>query len=487
MSRGERPSLGVIGGLGPLAGADVFFKLVRAAGHVGGQRSLVFEQRPLNEEEIVGQAEARATARKFYVFDLIREFESRGIDRVLLPCFISHSFLDELQPEIRLHVVNLMEAISEHVKRRFPEARRIGILTSDHVKEKQLFEQYFPPSSFELVYPESEIQGDCLMPAIYGPQGIKGGQLTSRAVELVERSCLNLEEQEVDLILPGFTEIPLVIDSLGPRRVPIVDVNSAYAQHALMCGDSTSERCFRLGVVGGVGPAATVDFLDKIVRFTPAQSDQDHIKLLVEHNPQIPDRTDGILGGGADPTIALYSTCKKLEQSGADAIAIPCNTAHAYLGAIQPHLLIPIVNMLQETIEHLRVRHPDSRIVGLLATNGTLASSVYHHAAQVAGIDLLEPDEKHQRLVMSSIYGKKGVKAGHFSGQCRDELQAALEHLVLRGAEAVILGCTELPLVFPEQESFEVAGHTVPLLDPTAILARKCVALAIPPTPKTPD
>ncbi len=162
-------------------------------------------------------------------------------------------------------------------------------------------------------------------------------------------------------------------------------------------------------------------------------------------------------------------------------MVVPCNTAHAFFAAIQPHLLIPIVNMLQETVEHLRVRHPDIRTVGLLATNGTLASRVYHNTAQVAHIDLLEPDEEHQQLVISSIYGKKGAKAGHMSGQCRAELRVALEHLISRGAKAVILGCTELPLIFPEQESFEVASHTVPLLDPTAILARKCVALAVRP------
>jgi aspartate racemase len=106
---------------------------------------------------------------------------------------------------------------------------------------------------------------------------------------------------------------------------------------------------FKLGIMGGVGPSATVDFMKKIIQNTPATKDQDHIKMVVEQNPQIPDRTANIVWNETDPTIAMFSTCKRLEQEGADAIAIPCNTAHAFVKNIQEHLNIPILNMLTST------------------------------------------------------------------------------------------------------------------------------------------
>ena len=120
--------------------------------------------------------------------------------------------------------------------------------------------------------------------------------------------------------------------------------------------------------------------MDKIVRNTPAGRDQEHIKLVVEQNPQIPDRTKNLIGDGIDPTIALYSTCKRLEADEADIIAIPCNTAHAFVERIQPYLSIPIVNMLFETAECIRREHRSCKRIGLLATSGTIGSRVYHDA-----------------------------------------------------------------------------------------------------------
>lgn len=480
MPTGDKRCFGIIGGLGPLASADIFLKLVRAAASAdaAGQPALVFEQRPFNENGAIGEAQADANARKLYVFDMIRSFESRGVSVVVLPCFISHTFLDELRPEIRLPVASIMEALSGHVARRFPTAARLGVLTSDYARSRRLFEKHFPAPKFELVYPRAEVQRDCLMRAIYGPEGIKSGRLTREAAELIERAAADLESQNVDLILPGFTEIALVMDSLGPRRAPMVDANAVYAQHALDSLGGAAARAFKVGIVGGVGPAATVDFMSKIVRATPAGRDQEHIKLLVDHNPQIPDRTASLIGDGPDPTIALYSACKKLEAGGADAIAIPCNTAHAFVERIQSHLGIPIINMLHETVEHLKARHPSRKTVGLLATSGTVKSRVYHQAAERAGIALIVPDEAHQALVMEAIYGPQGVKAGFTTGKCREDLLAAMEHLASRGAEAMILGCTELPLIVAGQDDFALGGRKLPVLDPTEILARKCVSIS---------
>lgn len=116
--------------------------------------------------------------------------------------------------------------------------------------------------------------------------------------------------------------------------------------------------------------------------------------------------------------------------------------------------------------------------MGLLGTSGTIASRVYHGFVEAAGLELLVPDEAHQALVMRAIYGERGVKAGFTDGQCRDDLMRALEHIVGQGAEIVLLGCTELPLIQAMDEDYPVGARRIVLLDPTTILARRCVALA---------
>lgn len=239
-------------------------------------------------------------------------------------------------------------------------------------------------------------------------------------------------------------------------------------------------QTFKLGIVGGIGPAATVDFMSKIIRNTNARRDQDHLRLVVEHDPNIPDRTAYLLGGGEDPTDALYDACRRLEANDATVIALPCNTAHAYIARIQPRLSIPIVNMLSETAAHIernwcRLGRPT---VGLLATSGTIASAVYHNAVAERSLELIVPDAEHQQYVMSAIYGERGVKAGYVEGECKTALLRAIWHLARRGATVIILGCTELPLILEKNPAFRIDEHTVALLDPTDILARRCVEMA---------
>jgi len=229
-----------------------------------------------------------------------------------------------------------------------------------------------------------------------------------------------------------------------------------------------------LGVVGGVGPSATVDFMDKIIRHTPASRDQDHIRMIVDHDPTIPDRTAYLLGEGTDPTASLYAACKRLEAYGADFIAIPCNTAHAFVEPIQRDLTIPIINMLLETAQYVEDHHGGVKTIGLLATNGTLKSRIYHDLIEQTGRRVVVPDEAHQGLVMNAIYGEKGVKAGYADGINLEEFRLALAHIINAGAELVILGCTELPLL---SARIDMNSESIPMLDPGEILARKCVEI----------
>ena len=234
----------------------------------------------------------------------------------------------------------------------------------------------------------------------------------------------------------------------------------------------------KIGIIGGVGPSATVDFMNKIIRSTPAKKDQDHLKMVVEHNPQIPDRTAYLLDGGEDPFIPLLTCAKNLQAYGADFIAIPCNTAHAFVDRIQEHLQIPIVGMIDAVVEHIGKYHPGIRTVGLMATTGTVSTGIYHRAFENTGIDLICPDEPHQQLLMDAIYGEEGIKAGFTHPMPEKYLLETTASLVRRGARVLILGCTELPLVLAENEAFLIEGREVAILDPTSILARKCVEVS---------
>ncbi len=471
---------GIIGGIGALGGADLLFKLLKSStDDVRNQFNVVFEQRPFDDGHAIADIHFNPNSRKLYVFDTIRALEQRNIDLILLPCFISHTFISELRPEVKKPIAGIMDALKIHILEHYSDKKKLGILTSDYVRNQQLFEKHFFDHSHQLLYPEPDIQKNCLMKAIYGSRGIKAGQLRGHSIDLIGRACQDLANQGAELIVPGFTEIPIILDKLEWQGPEILDSNSIYSRYAIHFKEQPRfKQRYKIGIIGGVGPAATVDFIDKIIRNTEAQKDQEHIKMVMEHNPQIPDRTANLIGDGVDPTIPLYATCKRLERDDADLIAIPCNTAHAYVERIQKHLDIPIVNMLFETVLYIGKHYPDIDKVGLLATTGTVQSRIYHDLFEQTPLTLLTPDNDHQDKIMNAIYGEQGVKAGFQEGVCLSDFRTALEHLVNRGADAIILGCTELPLLQAHSHALPVAGKTVAILDPTTILARKCVALA---------
>jgi len=472
--------IGIIGGLGALAGADVHSKLLRsvAATPCPDDYRILYEQHPFQGEDSLDSATPQLGGRKLYIYDMLQRYELAGADAAMVPCFISHTFLQQLRNELRLPIVSLMDAILAALRHQAPAARTIGILTSDYVRGQGLFEQHLGAAGYRLVYPPADIQRHCVMNAVYGHDGLKFSERSRHAVALLLEACHSLVAQGADLILPGATEIAMIASLLSVAGIPVMDSNQAYADYALVATPQLAPQAFRIGIVGGVGPAATVDFMHKIVANTDAVRDQEHIKLIVDHNPQIPDRTANLIGDGEDPTLAIYAACKRLEANHADLIAIPCNTAHAYIERISGQVAAPIINMLHETVSHINRHYPGHRRVGLLATEGTVRSRVYHDAAAGAPFELLVPDQAHQELVMRAIYGERGIKAGYLDGQCRDDLMLALTHLVQAGASVVILGCTELPLVLREDAAFPLGDHSIVLLDPTAILARRCVALA---------
>ena len=221
-----------------------------------------------------------------------------------------------------------------------------------------------------------------------------------------------------------------------------------------------------IGILGGMGPLATADLLLKIIRHTRAEKDQDHIRVFIDNNSRIPDRTEAILRGGENPLPEMSSALKNLLACGADGIIMPCNTAHYFHGQLQALSPKPILHMPEITARACREGFP-GKTVAILATSGTLESGIYHRVLEAADIPFLVPDEEAQRLLMYLTYDV--VKAGVPLEREKDSWRNLLAGLRKKGADYFILGCTELPLL---AQGLEVPG---PFIDPTDELARAAV------------
>jgi aspartate racemase len=226
-----------------------------------------------------------------------------------------------------------------------------------------------------------------------------------------------------------------------------------------------------IGVLGGMGPAATADFYRKLIRATPAKSDQDHLQVLIFSNPQVPDRTAAIRGEGPDPLPALVAGAELLVRGGAELIAIPCVTAHYFYDALQRATAVPILHLVGETVTAVLARHPRVRRVGLLATTGTLQARLFDAFFEPRGLELLRPDPEAQAsLVMDAIYR---VKAEGAHSVLRERIRGAADHLIRRGAELIVAGCTEVPLLLQDGDL------SIPVVDATLVLAEAAVRAAL--------
>ena len=219
-----------------------------------------------------------------------------------------------------------------------------------------------------------------------------------------------------------------------------------------------------IGILGGMGPEATLELFRRIMKKTPARCDQEHIRVIIDSNPKIPDRTEAMLNSGPDPLPLLQETARNLERAGADFIVMPCNTAHYYLSGIRAAVRIPVIDMIRETAYRVREHK-----VGILATDGTLSTRLYHDACAECGIEIIEPQEEDQQAIMQAIYN---IKAGRSGAQLKARVLKATEALEARGAQAIIVGCTEISLILTQKEVH------VPLYDAMESLAETAVAMA---------
>lgn len=203
----------------------------------------------------------------------------------------------------------------------------------------------------------------------------------------------------------------------------------------------------KLGVIGGLGPAATAYFYDLISRMTDARIDQDHIDINIISKPSIPDRTDFILGRSFDsPLPHMIEAGKTLVTLGADYIAIPCITAHYFHEELSQNIGAPIIHIIYETARYLKDRNV--KRAGIMATEGTIESRLFQKELMNHNIEPIIPSKQGQALVTSLIY--KNVKAGLPADM--DQFKKVKEELIGKGADTIILGCTELSMIKRDED-----------------------------------
>lgn len=224
-----------------------------------------------------------------------------------------------------------------------------------------------------------------------------------------------------------------------------------------------------LGVLGGMGPQATADFLAKLVQVTPAAREQDHLRVLVDSNPKVPDRNQAIAGQGPSPAPVLAQMAAGLERAGAGLLVMACNTAHAFEDAIRRAVGIPFVSIVDEACDACLRDAPAARVVGLLAAPGCIAAGLYQSVLAARGLQplLLEP---HEQEVFNRLLYR--IKLGAPAADIRPEMSRLAQTLVDGGADVIIAACTEVPLVLGQ------ADVARPLVDATENLARRCVLYA---------
>lgn len=223
-----------------------------------------------------------------------------------------------------------------------------------------------------------------------------------------------------------------------------------------------------VGILGGMGPEATVDLMQRIIRLTPAGDDADHIRCIVDNNPKVPSRIKAIIeGDGEDPGPCMADMGRRLAAWGADFLVIACNTAHYYHGAVQAAVDIPVINLIDLVVQHVKDNFPERQKVGILASPAVAMTGLYTSRFRPLAIKDIWPDADHQTRLLSVI---KAVKKGNTGPAVRSDYVAVCDHLRQRGAQLAIVACTELSAL----------DETLPIdfLDAAEILAMEIVAVA---------
>ena len=220
-----------------------------------------------------------------------------------------------------------------------------------------------------------------------------------------------------------------------------------------------------LGIIGGMGPEATAQLYMKMIKATKVKRDQDHFRIIIDSNPKIPDRTKAILGLGESPVPYIIETAKNLQKMGVDIACIPCMTSHYFFDEIQEGVEMKIMNAFEELNNYLQKNFQGIIKIGVLATTGTRNTKIFEK--YLKDMEIIYPDERFQSdYVMEAIYGEgTGIKSGVTEGRPVELLIEAGNNVIEKGAEVVILGCTEIGLVLKKD------SLSKPSVDPMDVMA----------------
>ncbi len=222
-----------------------------------------------------------------------------------------------------------------------------------------------------------------------------------------------------------------------------------------------------VGIIGGMGPEATVDLMQKVISATPARDDIDHIRMLVDNNPKVPSRIKAIIEGtGESPAPCMIQMAQGLEKQGADFLVIPCNTAHFYYADVENSVSIPVFNLIEKTTLQVKKELPSIQKIGLLASSALQKIRLYEPWFSKLNIQIMYPSSEDQTAVMDLI---RAVKANQLLPSQIDDYNRAASNLKELGAECLVLACTELSVIYDDLET------SLPVFDAAEILANSIV------------
>ena len=225
-----------------------------------------------------------------------------------------------------------------------------------------------------------------------------------------------------------------------------------------------------VGIIGGMGPEATVDFMRRVIAKTPAQDDKDHLRMLVDNNPKIPSRIAALIEGtGEDPSPVLCEMAKGLQAQGADFLVMPCNTAHYYLGTIARSVQIPMLDMVELSVQKLLALDSKPRRIGMLASPAVRLVGLYDRKFERVGLEAVYPGPQHESELLAII---KAVKAGQLNTRHRKDYARIAAAVSDAGADAFLIACTEFSVMGPPE------GIVRPIFDTMDVLADATLATA---------
>lgn len=223
-----------------------------------------------------------------------------------------------------------------------------------------------------------------------------------------------------------------------------------------------------VGILGGMGPEATVDLMRRLIRLTPALDDIDHIRCIVDNNPKVPSRIAAIIEGtGESPAPCLADMARRLEAWGADFLVIPCNTAHYYYSEVQAAVRIPVLHMIHLVVDTVVEQIPGVRKAGLLASPAVRITGLYEESFKARGVQVIYPEPFEEERVLKVI---GDIKAGRTGEDVRKVLVDVVANVASQGAEVGIIACTELGVIADQT-------YPWPVFDAAEVLAGEIVAI----------